>query len=94
MQRVPRGRVATYGQVAAVAGLRSQARLVGYALHALPAGSPVPWHRVLNARGRISLPQHDGLYDLQKSLLQDEGVTFDGERIDLARFGWRARSRA
>jgi methylated-DNA-protein-cysteine methyltransferase-like protein len=81
--------VATYGQIAAVAGLRSQARLVGYALHVLPEGSRTPWHRVINARGQISLPRHDGLYELQKSLLRAEGVAFDGERVDLGRYGWR-----
>ncbi len=55
VRRVPRGRVATYGQVARLAGLAGQARLVGYALHALAAGTRVPWHRVINARGEVSL---------------------------------------
>jgi methylated-DNA-protein-cysteine methyltransferase-like protein len=56
VRRIPRGRVATYGQVAALAGLPGHARQVGYALAALPAGSAVPWQRVVNARGLISLP--------------------------------------
>jgi len=92
VRRIPRGRVASYGQVAGVAGLGNAARQVGYALHALPAGSAVPWHRVLNARGAISLPGHHGL--TQRLLLAQEGVRFDGRaRVDLARFGWRPRTR-
>ena len=89
--RIPRGRVATYGQIAALAGMRSQARLVGYALHALPGGASIPWHRVVNASGRISLPRHDGLYQLQKSMLEAEGIVFDAEGIDLGRYRWRPR---
>jgi methylated-DNA-protein-cysteine methyltransferase related protein len=54
VRAIPRGRVATYGQIARLAGLGGQARRVGYALSALPAGSRVPWHRVVNAAGRIS----------------------------------------
>ena len=55
VRRIPKGRVTSYGQVAAVAGLVNAARQVGYALHALPTGSTVPWHRVVNAQGAISL---------------------------------------
>jgi alkylated DNA nucleotide flippase Atl1 len=55
IREVPRGRVATYGQIALLCGLAGRARQVGYALHALPPGSPVPWQRVLNARGELSL---------------------------------------
>ncbi len=87
--RIPRGRVSTYGRVAALAGLPSQARLVGYALHALPHDSAIPWHRVVNAQGRISLPHHDGQYQLQRSLLAGEGVVFDRERVHLDRYLWR-----
>ena len=54
VSRIPRGRVATYGQVARIAGLPGQARLVGYALHALPAGTSVPWQRVVNAQGALN----------------------------------------
>lgn len=91
--RIPRGRVATYGQIAALAGLGRNARQVGYALHALPENTPVPWQRVVNASGGISLPQEDGRYDLQRSLLESEGVVFAHARIDLGRFGWKPRSR-
>jgi methylated-DNA-protein-cysteine methyltransferase-like protein len=89
VRRIPRGRVATYGQVAAFAGFARQPRLAGYALHALPHGSDVPWHRVLNARGRVSLPDTDGVASLQRALLEREGVRFDAGRVDLDRFGWR-----
>ena len=73
---IPRGRVATYGQIAALAGLRGHARLVGYALHALTTDTRVPWHRVVNARGRIS-PRAEPAYEtLQRRLLRREGVRF------------------
>ena len=54
VRRIPRGRVATYGDIAERAGLEGHARQVGYALHALPAGQDIPWHRVVNAKGEIS----------------------------------------
>ncbi len=60
VRRIPRGRVATYGQIAELAGLPGHARQVGYALHALPDGTAVPWHRVLNARGALSLRRSPG----------------------------------
>ncbi len=93
VRRIPRGRVATYGQIAALAGFPSQPRLAGYALHALPEQSAVPWHRVINARGRISLPPTDGLRDLQRAMLEAEGVVFRGGRIDLGRHGWKTLRR-
>ena len=93
VRRIPKGRVASYGQVAAVAGLANAARQVGYALHALPAGSAVPWHRVVNAQGAISLRDHHAL--TQRMLLAQEGVRFDARgRADLARFGWAPRQPA
>ena len=91
VSRIPRGRVATYGQVARLAGLRGQARLVGYAMHALPAGTRVPWQRVVNARGEISLPGASAVR--QRKLLEGEGVRFDQrDRIDLDSFLWQPRS--
>lgn len=90
VRRIPRGRVASYGQVARVAGLVNAARQVGYALHALPGGSTVPWHRVLNAQGAVSLRNHHAL--TQRLLLAREGVRFDARgRVDLVRFGWKPR---
>jgi methylated-DNA-protein-cysteine methyltransferase-like protein len=95
VRRIPRGRVATYGQVAELAGLPGHARQVGYALHALPAGTAVPWHRVLNARGTLSLRREPGAEVTQRLLLEREGVRFDtGGRVNLAKVRWRAvRSR-
>ena len=89
VSRIPRGRIATYGQVARLAGLPGQARLVGYALHALPAGTSVPWQRVVNAQGAISTRAGQ---TLQRRLLEREGIRFDSRgRISLASFRWRPR---
>lgn len=91
VRRVPRGRVATYGQIAAVAGLPGHARQVGYALHALKASTSVPWQRIINAKGMISLrPMRGGVS--QRLLLQGEGVTFDvAGRVSLSKYGWKKR---
>ncbi len=96
VRRIPRGRVATYGQVAALAGLPRQARLVGYALHALPERSGLPWHRVINAQGRISLGRGQPGGDLsQRFRLEAEGVRLDPRgRVPLERVGWRPPLRA
>jgi methylated-DNA-protein-cysteine methyltransferase related protein len=90
VKRIPKGRVATYGQIARLAGLPRQARLVGYALHNLRdhVDPHVPWHRVINARGQSSLPDLDA--ELQRQLLKAEGVVFDrGGCADLLKFGWK-----
>ncbi|HEY7635402.1 MAG TPA: MGMT family protein [Gemmatimonadales bacterium] len=92
VRRIPRGRVATYGQVAELAGLAGHARQVGYALHALPSGTTVPWHRVVNAAGGISLRTSPGAELTQRMLLQREGIRFDARgRLSLARLRWRPR---
>ncbi len=94
VRRVPRGRVATYGQVAALADLPGHARQVGYALHALPDGTTVPWHRVINAKGEISRRAEPGYDRLQCALLEAEGVGFDqAGRVPLERFRWNPRGR-
>jgi methylated-DNA-protein-cysteine methyltransferase related protein len=92
VKRIPRGKVATYGQVAALAGLPKQARLAGYALHNTPPRTTLPWHRVLNAQGRISLPQPQARE--QRRRLEAEGVVFLGGRVDLARHRWQAGNAA
>ena len=94
MKRIPRGRVATYGQVAILAGLPGQARQVGYALSALDNRSRVPWHRVVNAHGQISLRRDGGPASaLQRLLLKRERVRFDSRgRIRLDLFRWRPRA--
>ena len=94
VRRVPRGRVATYGQIAYEAGYPKQARLAGYALFNTPPGVKLPWHRVINAQGRISFPPRSEHYKKQKTLLEREGVVFLRGRVNLERFLWRPRSEA
>ena len=85
VRRIPRGRVATYGQIAELAGLEGHARQVGYALHVAPEG--LPWHRVINAQGKISARAGSDWGELQRLLLEAEGVSFDGNgRVDLKKF--------
>jgi methylated-DNA-protein-cysteine methyltransferase related protein len=86
--RIPKRRVATYGRIARMCGFPRQARLVGYALHSLPSGANIPWHRVVSAKGRISLPRRHGHHQTQKTLLEKEGVVFVRDRINLSIYGW------
>lgn len=94
VSRIPRGRVATYGQVARLAGLPGQARLAGYALSALPEGSRIPWHRVVNVRGEVSPRSGDSpMHIVQRLRLESERVRFDDRgRILLERYQWRPRA--
>jgi methylated-DNA-protein-cysteine methyltransferase-like protein len=93
VRQIPRGRVATYGQIATLAGLDRQARLVGYAMNALPRGTRVPWHRVINAKGMTSARSGNPAGALnQRLLLETEGVKFDSRgRVSLERYGWSPR---
>lgn len=89
VRRIPEGRVTTYGTVAALAGSPRAARTVGWALNALPDDTDVPWHRVINARGGISIWKVGLPIGLQRALLEDEGVEFgDDGTVDLKRWGW------
>ncbi len=91
VKEIPRGRVATYGQIAELAGFEDQARQVGYALNALPEENDVPWHRVVNVRGEISPRSRGDSHELQRLLLDEEGIEFGPSgRIDLARYRWRS----
>ena len=96
VRRIPKGRVATYGQIAALAGFPRNARAVGYALSAWSEegrrGKTLPWQRVINAQGRVSLRASPGFEGLQEEMLRQEGVEIglDG-RIQLERFRWRPR---
>jgi methylated-DNA-protein-cysteine methyltransferase-like protein len=85
--RIPAGKVATYGQVAAAAGLPGRARLVGQSLRGLGEDSIIPWHRVVGTGGRINIPSPAGA-GLQRGLLEDEGVTFRGACVDLDLHRW------
>ena len=89
--RIPKGRVATYGQIASLAGMAGAARQVGYALAATPESVRLPWHRVINAQGKVSPRSHTKLHELQQELLEEEGVLFVSGRVDLARFRWKPR---
>lgn len=84
---IPAGNVATYGQVARIVGLGISAQLVGFALASLKEGTDVPWQRVINSQGKISLPGMGGA--IQKNLLLEEGIQFNEKnQVDLDRFGW------
>lgn len=91
VSRIPRGCVATYGQIAKLAGIPNGARAIGYALSALDASSPVPWHRVVNAAGEISQRSTgSSVGNIQRIRLEQEGVVFDANgRISLADFKWK-----
>ena len=89
IRRIPEGQVATYGQLAAWAGNPRAARVVVWVLRNAGDDQVLPWHRVINSRGRVSLPRGDG-FELQRALLRDEGVavSVDG-RVDLDRYLWQ-----
>lgn len=92
---VPPGKVATYGQIARLLGSPRAARTVGWALHSLPEESDVPWQRVINAKGTISLDARRSGGAIQRDLLEAEGVVFDAhDRIDLKVYGWAGLSLA
>ena len=84
---IPRGQVASYGGIARRAGLPRRARLVGHALKVAPASLKLPWHRVVNARGAISLPPGSKAHRTQRRLLEEEGVAFRNGRVDLSNSG-------
>jgi methylated-DNA-protein-cysteine methyltransferase-like protein len=87
--QIPKGKVASYGQIATLAGLPGAARLVGNVLRKLPDGSRLPWHRVINSQGKISLPIDSPSYQEQKKRLLAEGIDIQGSRIALKTFGWQ-----
>ena len=88
IKKIPKGKVTTYGQIAAMAGNPRAARLVVRVLHSSSRKDKLPWHRVINSKGKISLGPGEG-YEEQKSLLIAEGVWFDdNDKIDLKRNLW------
>ncbi|GHF97778.1 MGMT family protein [Thalassotalea marina] len=93
VQQIPMGKVATYGQIADLAGLPGRARLVGKALGQVPdggwQGKPVPWFRVINSQGKISLPLASDAFNRQRTMLQDEGIVVIGAKIRLQDFQWQ-----
>jgi methylated-DNA-protein-cysteine methyltransferase-like protein len=91
VRRIPRGRVATYGQIADLAGLDGRARQVGYAMRTLTIEG-IPWHRVVNSRGQISERAEPGGDLIQRQLLEREGVKFDtADRLELKHYRWRPK---
>lgn len=85
---IPKGKVATYGQIAKLCGYPGYARYVGFTLKQLPHGTALPWHRVINSKGRISFPLGSDAYRLQRRRLEQDGVVFEGEKIRLKRYQW------
>src|SRR5690348_13309810 len=86
---IPPGQVASYGQIAAYLGHPRNARVVGWVLHDLPANSNVPWHRVVNIHGRITTTCLTHPSNLQRLMLEEEGVIVDEQDcIDMGHFRW------
>ena len=85
---IPRGKVCTYGRIAALAGLPRHARLVGATLRNLPTGSRIPWHRVINSQGRSSFPEGSDAFHKQIQRLEAEGVILTGGKFNLRQYLW------
>lgn len=85
---IPAGKVASYGQIAELAGLPRQARAVGKMMSQLPRDTRLPWFRVINAQGRISFPLDSDGYRRQRERLEADGIEFTGERISLKQYRW------
>jgi methylated-DNA-protein-cysteine methyltransferase-like protein len=92
VKQIPRGRVTTYGELAKCLRLRGGARVVGYAMAATPRGRGIPWHRVIGAGGKVTVPEPHA--SLQRRLLSTEGVPIAGGRIDMKLYAWSPKSRA
>ena len=89
VQGIPRGHVLTYGEVARLAGMSRAARRVSQAMRRAPRGMTLPWHRVVNAQGKISFPADSPGFQQQQDLLEEEGVVFIKGKIDLNRYGYQ-----
>jgi methylated-DNA-protein-cysteine methyltransferase-like protein len=93
IRSIPRGRVATYGQVAALAGNHRAVRGVVWILHSSSVAAHLPWHRVINSRGTISLPRVRGFEEQRRRLIAEGVAVSPGGRIDLSRFGWEPQKK-
>lgn len=90
VQKIPKGKVATYGTVARMAGNPRWSRVVGYALHVNPAPGIIPCHRVVNREGKTAATFAFGGGDIQRQMLEQEGVVFESDgHIDLSKYGWK-----
>ena len=90
VKRIPRGRVTTYGALAKALRLRGGARAAGYAMAGCPGGKGIPWHRVVGAGGKLLIREPHS--SLQRRLLETEGVTIDGKRVNMKQFEWSLHS--
>lgn len=88
VKKIPKGQVASYGQVASLAGSRRWARVVGYALHACPDPVRIPWHRVVKQDGGLAFDSAGGGRNLQKELLEGEGVRFRAGKVIMKDYQW------
>lgn len=87
---IPQGKVASYGQIAAMLGQPKKSRHIGFALHQTPDGMVLPWHRVINGKGQLSFAVNSEQYLLQKAMLEAELIRFkDNNHIDFREYGWR-----
>lgn len=89
VKRIPKGKVATYGQIAALAGSPRASRIVGGALHRNPDPDSIPCHRVVNREGRLAEAYVFGGIGVQRTILESEGVKVEDERVDLDKYLWR-----
>lgn len=89
LSNIPQGRLATYGQLAKLMGYPGAARWVGRTLGQLPADTQLPWHRVVAAGGRLSLPANTSAGDEQRQRLRDEGIFVQGDRVKLGNYQWQ-----
>ena len=92
LMSIPAGNVITYGQLASLAGLPGAARLIGTTLCGLPEHTELPWHRVINAQGKISLPEDSPAHTEQKKRLEAEGINFTNNKINLRIYGYTNRT--
>lgn len=92
LSQIPAGKVITYGELARLANLPGAARLAGAVLKQLPENSSLPWHRVINAQGKFSLPETSPAGEEQRRRLTAEGVIISNGKISLARFGWLSQA--
>lgn len=88
LRTIPEGKVIAYGQLARLAGLPGAARLAGKVLCGLPENTELPWHRVINSQGKISLPEGSPSYNEQKRRLEAEGIEFKNNKINLRIYGY------
>ncbi len=86
---IPEGKVATYGQLAMLAGQAGAARWVGSCLRKLPPDSKLPWQRVLRAGGKLAFPENSAAYWRQRHLLESEGVLLQNHKVNMRRFQWQ-----